>query len=278
MQITIYGIHASEAVIKKRPQDIYALHTLQNTTNPRLQKILSLAESLGIQTHYETAKRLNHLTNTNTQQNEKTVHQGIIIIAKPNQPLTETQLQKHCQKIIENPQQPKQPQLWIILDGIQDPQNFGAILRNAESCDCDGVIMLNHHSAPLNQTVRKIASGAAELINIYQVSNIARAISHLQQVGIWCIALDSPEEQNTEQNTEQPTPPTPPTTHNLFTLDLRSHTAFVMGAEGSGLRAKTLKYCDQTAYLPMMGQTQSLNVSHATTVALFESIRQRTQE
>ena len=260
--VTIHGIHSVQALLQQRPHDIISLYVQQNSTNSRLKSLVENATHLGIKIQFENdntfEQRIKHHSSDKTK---KSVHQGIIAIAKPNKPLNEKQLQQYC----ENPLNAKHPQLWIVLDNIQDPQNLGAILRNAESCACDGIIAPNHHSAPLNQTARKIASGAAELINFYQVSNLARAISHLQQAGVWTIALDANDEQHHAKKQAQ----------NLFTLNLTHHTAFVVGAEGTGLRQKTKQYCDQIAYLPMLGNTQSLNVAHATTVALFEAIRQR---
>lgn len=265
-KVIVYGIHAVNALIHKRPHDILCLHTLKQSSNSRIKALLEQAEILGIE-----SKKVDEFTALIDAQGltQQIVHQGVIAIAKAKKVLTEKQLQHDCQQTMDR-SLTKEASLWLVLDNIQDPQNLGAIIRHAESCGCQGIIAPNHHSAPLNQTVRKIASGAAELINFYQVSNLARAITHLKQAGIWTIGLDAEHAHNHSKSIKQN-----PLAQNLFMLDLSGHVAFVLGAESTGLRQKTKQYCDQLAYLPMLGQTQSLNVSHATTVTLFECIRQR---
>lgn len=278
--VVIYGIHAVQSLLKQRPQDIITLYHSSQNHNPRLESLLAQANHLGIGLNHADDETLQRLITSHGDSRHKIVHQGIIALMKGNHALSEKQLQRDCQQ----PAHSLSAQLWIILDNIQDPQNLGAILRHAECCACNGVIAPNHHSASLNHTVRKIASGAVELINFYQVSNLARAITHLQQANVWTIGLDGnppdisvhTQEQATQQNkVSRQKKHRSHEAHNLFTLDLRGDIAFILGAEGSGMRQKTKDYCDQIAYIPMLGCTPSLNVSHAATVALFETIRQR---
>lgn len=281
--VIVYGIHAVKSLIKQRPEDIITLYCSHNH-NSRLDDLLAQARDIGINLSHVDTETLCRLIASHGDNDHKMVHQGIIALMKSNHALNEKQLQHDCQQLTHS-LHPSYAQLWIILDNVQDPQNLGAILRHAECCACNGVIAPNHHSASLNHTVRKIASGAAELINFYQVSNLARAIAHLQQANVWTIGLDANntsatqvqmQEQAMKQTTqEQKTHFPHDEARNLFTLDLKGNIAFILGAEGSGMRQKTRNYCDQIAYLPMLGCTPSLNVAHATTVALFETIRQR---
>jgi 23S rRNA (guanosine2251-2'-O)-methyltransferase len=147
--------------------------------------------------------------------------------------------------------------LVLILDCIQDPHNFGACLRTADAAGCALVVVPKDKSAPITETVRRVSCGGAENVPIARVTNLARAMKRLKELGVWIVG--------TADETAQP----------LYDLDLKGPIAIVMGAEGSGMRRLTEENCDFLARIPMHGKVECLNVSVATGVCLFEARRQR---
>jgi 23S rRNA (guanosine2251-2'-O)-methyltransferase len=152
-----------------------------------------------------------------------------------------------------------EPALLLILDGVTDPHNLGACLRTAEAAGVQAVITTKDKAAGLTPVVRKVASGAAEIIPLIQVTNLARTLDTLKDAGIWIIGTSDHA------------------TENMYSQDLTGPIAFVMGAEGKGMRRLTEKQCDILANLPMAGEVSSLNISVATGVCLYEAVRQRQQ-
>jgi 23S rRNA (guanosine2251-2'-O)-methyltransferase len=147
--------------------------------------------------------------------------------------------------------------LFLVLDGIQDPQNLGACIRTANAAGVDAVIIPRDKSVAVTSTVRKVASGGVENTPVITVTNLARAINRLQTAGIWIVGTDNNADKT------------------LYELDLAIPLAIVMGAEGKGLRRNTREHCDYLASLPMHGMVESLNVSVAAGVCLYETLRQR---
>jgi rRNA methylase, putative, group 3 len=147
--------------------------------------------------------------------------------------------------------------LYLVLDGIQDPHNLGACLRTADAAGVHAVIIPRDRASGVTPTVRKVASGAAEHIAIIAVINIARTLREMQDAGIWVIGTAADAEQS------------------IYQIDLQRPLALVMGAEGKGLRENTRKHCDMLAHIPMVGAAESLNVSVATGICLFEAVRQQ---
>jgi 23S rRNA (guanosine2251-2'-O)-methyltransferase len=147
--------------------------------------------------------------------------------------------------------------LLVVLDGIEDPHNLGAILRTVDAAGGDGVIRQSRHAAPLGGAAAKASAGAVAHVRVADVVNIARAIENLKQAGVWTVGLagDAPK--------------------SYSDIDLTLPTAFVVGAEGEGLRRLVRDRCDWLVSIPMQGHVQSLNVSVATGIALFEAVRQR---
>lgn len=145
-----------------------------------------------------------------------------------------------------------QKQLWVFLDGITDPHNLGAILRTCDAAGVQGVVLPKDGSVKLNATVFKVASGAALSVPIYRVTNLARAIETAQSQGLWMYALDERA------------------TQTVFSQNWQGHIGIVMGAEGKGLREKTKQLCDGWVAIPMQGTVESLNVSVATGVVLYQ--------
>ena len=150
------------------------------------------------------------------------------------------------------------PPLLLILDGVQDPHNLGACLRSADAAGVDAVILPKDHSAPLNATARKVACGAAETVPVVRVTNLARTLRAIRDAGVWLYGAAGEAQQA------------------LYDVDLSGPVALVLGGEGKGLRRLTREQCDLLVKLPMAGKVESLNVSVATGVALYEAVRQRT--
>ena len=149
--------------------------------------------------------------------------------------------------------------LIVVLDGIEDPHNVGAILRTVDAAGADGVVRQTRHAAPLDGAAAKASAGAVAYVRIAEVVNIARALEELKEAGLWTVGLSSGSSKM------------------LSDLDLTLPTALVLGAEGSGLRRLVRDRCDWLASIPMRGQVQSLNVSVAAGIALFEAVGQRTR-
>ncbi len=147
--------------------------------------------------------------------------------------------------------------LVLLLDEVQDPHNLGACLRSADAAAVDAVVVPADNSVGLTPVVRKVASGAADSVPLFQVSNLKRAIAELQNAGLWVFGAAGEAEQS------------------LYDLDLKGPVAIVMGAEGRGLRRLTRESCDGLFHIPMQGEVSSLNVSVAAGISLFEAVRQR---
>lgn len=150
--------------------------------------------------------------------------------------------------------------LLLVLDQVQDPQNLGACLRTADAAGVDAVVVPKDNSAPISPTVRSIASGAAETVPVARVTNLARTLRALKELGVWVFGTSDRADTS------------------LYSADLRGPVALVMGAEGKGLRRLTLETCDLLVRIPMAGTVECLNVSVATGVCLFEVVRQRSAD
>ena len=146
---------------------------------------------------------------------------------------------------------------FLLLDGITDPHNFGAILRSAEVAGCHGVIVAKDRSCSVTPVVEKTAAGALSHLPLCQVTNLARTLDELKQAGVWCYGLAGEEGAQ-----------------NLYSSNLTGNLALVVGSEGKGLRENIRKHCDGLLAIPMQGQVNSLNASVAAAVALFEVVRQ----
>ena len=164
--------------------------------------------------------------------------------------LSEDELFAHLERL-------DHPPFVLVLDNVQDPHNLGACLRSADGAGVDAVIIPKNRSSPVTGTVSNIACGAAESIPIARVTNLARIMTELRESGIWLIG--------TADETEQ----------SLYSTDLTGPLGIVMGSEGSGLRQLTRKNCDALVAIPMHGRVESLNVSVATGICLYEAVRQR---
>ena len=176
-------------------------------------------------------------------------HQGVIARVKAVKQLND----KDLAVLVEKTETP----FLLILDGVTDPHNLGACLRNADAAGVHGVIVPRDNSVGLTPTVSKVACGAAEVVPLFQVTNLARTMKSLQEKGIWIVGAAGEAE------------------HDLYKADLKGSLAIAMGSEDKGLRRLTRESCDSLVSIPMTGSVSSLNVSVATGVCLFEAVRQR---
>lgn len=160
-------------------------------------------------------------------------------------------------EIVDVPRSEGREPLLVVLDGIEDPHNVGAIIRTADAAGVDGIIRQGRHAAPLGGAVAKASAGAVSRVRIATVVNIARALEELKEAGVWTVGLDGRAQERYDQ------------------VDYTIPTAFVFGAEGTGLRRLVGERCDRLVAIPMSGEAESLNVSVAAGIALFEAVRQR---
>ena len=239
----LIGIHAVFSALKSAAGDVEWLRIAADSKNKRLLEIESRAHGSGIEVIRCTLKELDKLSSQKR-------HQGVIAGFRGSNVAAEGRLDAILDAIDNTP-------LILVLDGIQDPHNLGACLRTAEAAGVNLVIICKDRSAGITPVVRRAASGAAETLSIIQATNLARVLRTLKKRGIW-LAGTSDE-----------------ATDSLYATDLTGPLALVMGSEGSGLRRLTGELCDYLVSIPMAGQVESLNVSVATGVCLYEINRQR---
>mgnify|MGYP000031051560 CR=1 FL=1 len=242
MSEMIYGIHAVQALLERAPERFQDVFILKGREDKRLLPLIHALEAQGVVIQLANRQFLD-------EKSEGAVHQGIIARVKPGRQYQENDLPD----LIATLDQP----FFLILDGVTDPHNLGACLRTADAAGVQAVIVPKDKSATLNATVRKVACGAAEVIPLVAVTNLARTLEKLQKKGLWVVGTAGEVDQE------------------LYQLDMTGPTVLVMGAEGKGMRRLTREHCDYLVKLPMGGSVSSLNVSVATGVCLFEAVRQR---
>ncbi|MGH1428413.1 MAG: 23S rRNA (guanosine(2251)-2'-O)-methyltransferase RlmB [Arenicella sp.] len=243
-QYTITGINPIATLLDNSPEKVLNVFLSDNqSSSQRLQQTLTSLKRHGIPFQYIASETF--------KERYSGVTQGIaaeVLIPKAR---TAEALKDWLKQ--ELPEQ----SLLLILDQIQDPHNLGAILRTADAAGVDAVITSDKNSAPLNATVSKVASGAAESVPLFRVANLNRAIEHIKEAGIWLVGTTDHAQQT------------------LYDTNLSGHLALVLGSEGSGMRRLTEEACDYLVKLPMAGVVNSLNVSVATGICLYEINRQR---
>lgn len=238
----IYGVHAVEALLRHHPRRVKQLWLAEGRQDPRAQVLLELARQARVPVGQRERRELDEWA--------EGVHQGVVAEVSPSQVWGEAMLDELLDRC-------EGPPLLLVLDGVTDPHNLGACLRTADAAGVQAVIVPKDKSATLNATVRKVACGAAEVVPLVAVTNLARTLEKLRQRGLWTVGTAGEVEQE------------------LYGLDLRGPTVLIMGAEGKGMRRLTREHCDYLVRLPMVGSVSSLNVSVATGVCLFEVVRQR---
>lgn len=239
----IYGIHAIKHLLNSKPEQFLELHIQDSQDNQSLLSLVATAKTLGVHINRVAKKQFDQwLPNLN--------HQGIAAKVRVQPLLTEDDFSLLIGNV-------KKPPLFLILDGLQDPHNLGACLRTADAVGVTAVIIPKDRATSLTPVVRKVASGAAETVPVVQVTNLVRAIEMLKKLGVWMMGTSMQA------------------TQSLYQVDLKGSVAIVLGAEGTGLRRLTEEHCDILMQIPMMGVVESLNVSVAAGVCLYEATRQR---
>lgn len=242
----IYGIHAINAVLANDPIRIVEAFVLKGRKDDRLMPVLKELANCGISIQETSRKTLDDKA-------QGASHQGIIARVKPAKQLNEADLDDLLDAVENEGKAP----LFLVLDEVTDPHNLGACLRSADAAGVKAVIVPKDKSAQLNATTSKVACGAAEVMPLIRVTNLARTMRHMQQRGVWFIGTAGEAD------------------HNLYQAKLNGSLAIVMGAEGDGMRRLTRETCDELVSIPMAGSVSSLNVSVATGICLFEAVRQR---
>ena len=238
-----YGIHAVRVLLTRYPQRVRRVLLASGRDASRLAEIRTLAQRAGVQIAGADDALLAKLA-------EGERHQGVIAEIVPRSGDPETQLEEALEAAGAAP-------LLLVLDGVQDPHNLGACLRSADAAGVAAVIVPRDRAAGLTPVVRKVAAGAAETVPLVPVVNLARTLRELKERGVWLVGTDDAADKT------------------LFEADLKGPLALVMGSEGEGMRRLTRECCDHLVSIPMAGAVESLNVSVATGVALFEAVRQR---
>jgi 23S rRNA (guanosine2251-2'-O)-methyltransferase len=238
----IYGLHAVRAVLARDPGRVVQLFLADQRGDRRVAEIEALARTAGVATRRADAQALARLAGEG-------VHQGVVAEVKPLRPWTEDDLLGALRDAAAP--------LVLALDGVQDPHNLGACLRTADACGALAVVVPKDRAAQVNATVRKVAAGAAETTPVVAVTNLSRTLKLLKEAGLWVVGAAGEADRLASS------------------ADLAGPLVLVMGAEGSGLRELTRKNCDFLVRLPQFGAVESLNVSVATGMLLYEITRQR---
>jgi len=242
----VFGIHAVNALINAAPERFIEIWLLKGREDDRMMPIINLSRKYGIGSQMVSRKVLD-------DKSEGEQHQGVVARVRPGRSYTENDLDD---MILAAGKKSIAP-FFLILDGVTDPHNLGACLRNADAAGVQAIIVPKDNAAQITPTVRKVAVGAVESVPLVQVTNLSRTMKQLQQQGVWIVGTAG------ETDT------------CLYDVKLSGPMALVMGAEGKGMRRLTRENCDQLVKLPMAGSVSSLNVSVATGICLFEMVRQR---
>lgn len=238
----VYGLHAVRALLQRSPGRVRRLQVDARRDDPRMRELQKLAQQQGLKVERVEAKLLaGRLGDVN--------HQGVLAEVDPLPPWHEDELLAAV-AAAEAP-------LVLVLDGVQDPHNLGACLRTADACGAIAVVVPKDRAAGMNATVRKVAAGAAETTPLATVTNLSRTLKLLKDAGQWVVGADMHG------------------TDLAWKADLTGSRALVMGSEGEGLRELTRKSCDFLVRLPQVGAVESMNVSVACGMLLYEAVRQR---
>jgi 23S rRNA (guanosine2251-2'-O)-methyltransferase len=244
-QQILVGIQAIGAALKNNPAGIRLLQIATDTGNQRVKDLSMLARDAGIEVSTQPRETLDNMSGFER-------HQDAIALLYEIVPPAEDELLPLLEKFDGDV-------LVLVLDGVQDPHNLGACMRSAEAAGVNAIIIPKDNSVGLTPVVRKTSAGASEIVPLFQVTNLARTLRALKKAGIWLVATSDQSETS------------------IYEQNLCGPVALVMGSEGQGIRRLTSELCDYHLKIPMAGSIESLNVSVATGVCLFEIQRQRKQ-
>lgn len=240
-QEILYGLHAVREALKAGSRPLQRLLVIR--TDKQFADLVQLARSLHVPVHVQPLASLDRLVPDGR-------HQGIVAFAAAKAYQTE-------ESILARAAERSEPPLLVILDGVEDPHNLGAVIRTAEGAGVHGVFIPERRAAGLTSVVAKVSAGAIDHMHVARVTNTSRLIESLKAVGVWVYGVE-------------------PSASKLYTdVDLRGPVGLVFGGEGTGIRPGLLQHCDERIRIPMRGHVQSLNVSASAAVLLFEAARQR---
>jgi 23S rRNA (guanosine2251-2'-O)-methyltransferase len=241
----IYGLHAVQSVLKRHPDRVLELQLTERRDDPRLRALETLAREHGTKVLRVDAQTLQKALGDVT-------HQGVAAQVLPLDPWSEDDLVSALSDVTSP--------LVLALDGVQDPHNLGACLRTADACGALAVVVPKDRAANLSPVVRKVAAGAAESVPLVTVTNLVRTLKLLKAAELWVTGADAAAPKTAAE------------------VDFTGGTVLVMGAEGAGLRQLTRQNCDHLVRLPQLGSVESLNVSVAAGMLLYEVVRQRNKK
>ena len=240
-QEILYGLHAVREALKAGSRPLQRLLVIR--TDKQFSDLVQLARSLHVPVHVQPSASLDRLVPDGR-------HQGIVAFAAAKAYQTE-------ESILARAAERSEPPLLVILDGVEDPHNLGAVIRTAEGAGVHGVFIPERRAVGLTSVVAKVSAGAIDHMPVARVTNTSRLIESLKAVGVWVYGVE-------------------PSASKLYTdVDLRGPVGLVFGGEGTGIRPGLLQHCDERIRIPMRGRVQSLNVSASAAVLLFEAARQR---
>jgi 23S rRNA (guanosine2251-2'-O)-methyltransferase len=239
----VFGLHAVRTLLQRHADKIGQLLIVRGREDARMSEVLKLAREHQVKVEFRPAQEMDHLASGER-------HQGVIARLLKVENLGEGALDEILDRAGDSP-------FVLVLDGVTDPHNLGACLRTADAAGVNAVIVPRDRATGLTPVVRKVAAGAAETVPLIQVTNLARTMRLLKERGFWIVGTDDEADMPLHQ------------------AKLTGPLAVVMGAEGSGMRRLTKENCDALLSIPMQGVVESLNVSVATGVMLYEAVRQR---
>jgi 23S rRNA (guanosine2251-2'-O)-methyltransferase len=242
MTEVIYGIHPVREAVAARGHRIREVWALRSSRSRALRELVAEARTLAIKVRYHDRPRLDAEAGTSG-------HQGVVAFLTP---YAFSSLEAILEKALG-----EDAALILVLDGIQDPQNLGALIRTAYMCGAHGVVVPKDRAASLTAAVEKSSAGALEHMQVARVTNLAQVLKLFKREGIWVVGLD--------MRAERP----------IYHVDLRQPTALVIGGESSGIRPLVKRSCDWLAAIPQRGRMNSLNAAAAGAIAMYEVLRQR---
>jgi 23S rRNA (guanosine2251-2'-O)-methyltransferase len=239
----LFGFHAVTAALRARAGSVDSIYVAAARRDRRMQELIERAAAAGVAVHTVDDARLVALAGNDR-------HQGVVAVVAGGAAAAASTLAELLDGLQE-------PALLLVLDGVTDPHNLGACLRCADAFGAQAIIVPKDRSVGVNATVAKVASGAVDTVPVITVTNLARSLREMKERGIWLLGADADADED------------------LFTADLSGPVAWVLGAEGTGLRRLTRESCDRLLRIPLQGTVASLNVSVAAGVCLFATRQQR---
>ncbi|HVV16718.1 MAG TPA: 23S rRNA (guanosine(2251)-2'-O)-methyltransferase RlmB [Polyangia bacterium] len=242
----VFGVRPVDELVRARPRDVSVVYVADGTRSPELERVVQAAKERGVAVEFRPRQLVAELAGD-------AVHQGVVAIAGQFRYVT-------VNDILKAASQAGEPPLLVLLDGITDPHNLGAIVRSAEVLGAHGVVIPAHRAAPVTAGAVKASAGATERVRIAEVVNLLKAVDGLRAGGVRVLGAGAGSGQR------------------LDGVDLRGPTALVVGAEGKGMREAVARRCDGLFHIPQRGVVSSLNASVAAAIALYEAARQRASD